>query len=565
MRNIGTRSQYRGLVLLLLASCLATSSGCAGYWSCRDWVRNGFKVGPEYCKPAAPVAEDWIDADDRRVTSNSAQTADWWLTFCDPVLNDLVQASYAQNLTLREAGMRVLEARAQRGVTAGNIFHQSQNINGDYTHNLLSTRTANTPPGISRSFDNWAITGDLLWEADFWGRFRRAVEAADANLDASVENYDDVLVSLVAEVATAYTNIRTLQQRLEYANQNVKIQQGSLNIADVQFRNGAVSEVDVEQAKLSLTSTEAQIPALEAALRQQNNLLCILLGEPPRDLLPELGAGKIPTAPAEVALGIPCELLRRRPDVRRAEREVAAQSAQIGVAVSDFYPHLTLRGSIGYQSQNLSRLFVPASNTGFIAPGLSWDVLNYGRIKNNVHVQEAAFQALALQYQSAVLSANQEVEDSVNGFLKSQDQTLVLNESVTAASRALELTITQYQQGAVDFNRVFTLQDTKVAQQDAFAASQGNIALNLIGVYKALGGGWEIRLGAGEQFAALDETAPPDVADRAGQEQQPRLPEPPDLTMQEGVDPIGELSASEQKQPGRFARLVSFLRPAEKN
>ena len=197
------------------------------------------------------------------------------------------------------------------------------------------------------------------------------MEAADASLDASVENYDDVLVSLVAEVAATYTNIRTLQQRLEYANQNVKIQQGSLDIADVQFRNGAVSEVDVEQAKLSLTSTEAQIPALQAALRQQNNLLCILLGEPPHDLLPELGEGKIPLAPTEVALGIPCELLRRRPDVRRAERQVAAQSAQIGVAVSDFYPHFSLRGSIGYQAQNLNRLLYPLVIQDSFHPGLA--------------------------------------------------------------------------------------------------------------------------------------------------------------------------------------------------
>ena len=307
--------------------------------------------------------------------------------FNDPVLNNLVQVAYSQNLSLREAGVRVLEARAQRGVAAGNLFPQSQNINGSYARNMVSTRAANVPalPFFNRTFDNWAFSGDLLWEVDFWGRFRRAVEAADANLDASVENYDDVLVILLADVAATYTNIRTLQQRLEYARQNVEIQQGSLGIADTQFRNGAVTGVDVEQARLSLTTTQATVPSLEAALRQQNNLLCILLGEPPRDMLPELGAGGIPMAPAEVALGIPCELLRRRPDVRRAERQVATQSAQIGVAVSDLYPHFTLRGSLGYQSQSLSRLFVPSASTGLISPGFSWDVLNYGRIKNNIH------------------------------------------------------------------------------------------------------------------------------------------------------------------------------------
>ena len=523
-------SVLRGVVLLV---CLVANSGCAGYFDFGDWVRNGFKVGPEYCKPAAPVAEDWIDSGDARVSSGPAQTADWWLAFGDPVLNDLVQAAYAQNLTLREAGMRILQARAQRGVAAGNLFPQAQNINGSFARTQASINTANTPATINRYFDNWALTGDLLWEADFWGRFRRAVEAADASLDASVEQYDDILVCLVADVAATYTNIRTLQQRLAYAQQNVEIQQGSLEIAEANFNNGAVSEVDVDQAKLNLRSTEASIPRFRAALRQQNNLLCTLLGMPPRDLLPELGEAAIPTAPAEVALGIPCELLRRRPDVRRAERQVAAQSAQIGVAISDLYPHLTLSGSIGYQSQNLSRLFVPASNTGFVAPGFSWDVLNYGRLKNNIHAQEAAFQELALAYQSAVLNANQEVEDNVTAFLESQDETLLLSDSVEAAVRSVDLTIAQYRAGAVDFNRVFTLLESRVAQQDAYAASQGNIALNLIGVYKALGGGWEIRLGAGQQFATTTiEPLPPVTPEPAEQEQQtsqPKLPEPPEF------------------------------------
>ncbi len=532
------------LRLLALSLLLVVNSGCAGYWSFRDWVGNGFKVGPEYCKPAAPVAEDWIDSDDERVSSNPAQTADWWLTFNDPVLNSLVQTAYSQNLTLREAGMRVLEARAQRGVAAGNLFPQAQSVDGSYSRTQASINTANTPPTIIRSFDNWAVSGNVFWEVDFWGRFRRAVEAADASLDASVENYDDVLVALVADVAATYTNVRTLQQRLVYARQNVEIQQGSLEIAEANFTNGAVSEVDVDQAKLALTATESTIPPLEAALRQQNNLLCTLLGIPPRDLLPELGERSIPSAAPEVAIGIPCELLRRRPDVRRAERAVAAQSALIGVAVSDLYPHFSLSGSIGYQSRSLSRLFVPASNTGFIAPGFSWDLLNYGRLKNNIHAQEAAFQSLAIEYQDTVLSANREVEDSVTGFLRAQDETLILRDSVEAAERSLDLTVQQYRAGAVDFNRVFTLLQSRVAQQDAYAASQGNIALNLIALYKALGGGWEIRLGAGSYAGVDPEVLPPiepEVAEEGGEESPPpRLPDPPEFSNDKGTQPNSE-------------------------
>lgn len=507
--NRHCRAPARLLTPLVL---VASASGCSLHGGCRDWIRNGFKVGPEYCKPAAPVAETWIDVADRRVRNEPARLEDWWLTFEDTRLNELVLTAASQNLTLREAGIRVLQARAERGAAVGDLFPQSQTLTGDYSRNQISTRTATVIPGIQRSFDNWAVASELAWEVDFWGRFRRAVESADASLDASVENYDDVLVCLVAEVAASYANIRTFQQRLEYAQRNVEIQQGSLDIVQQRFDAGRSSGLDVEQAKLSLTSTQATIPPLRAALRQENNLLCTLLGVPPRDLLPELGDGRIPGAPADVAIGIPCELLRRRPDVRRAEREVAAQSALIGVAVADLYPAFSLRGSIGYEARNLSQLFVPTSTTGLVSPGFNWNVLNYGRLRNNVRAQEAAFQAAALTYQAAVLAANQEVEDGITSFLNSQDQTLILAESVRAASRSLELTLDQYREGKVDFNRVFTIQETAVSQQDEYAAAQGDVALSLIALYKALGGGWEVRLGAGTGVAAVAGPTP-DAAD----------------------------------------------------
>ncbi len=484
------------LAFACLPSLLLANSGCAGY-GLGDWYRNSFKVGPEYREPAAPVAVDWIDENDQRVNSNTAQTADWWTVFEDPVLNQLVQSAYQQNLTLREAGQRVLEARANRGIAVGNLFPQSQTLNGEFARTLDSENVANLPPGFNRSFDGWTTSGNVLWEVDLWGRFRRAVESADADLDASVENYDDVLVSLVAEIAATYTNIRTLQKRLEYAVANAELQAGSLKISESQFRNGAVTEVDVQQATINLTTTEALIPDLREALRIQNNLLCFLLGTPPRDMLPELGDGPIPRPPVEVALGIPCELIRRRPDVRLAERNVAAQSALIGVAAADLYPAFSIGGSIGYSAQNLSRLFVPTSNTGLIAPGFSWNLLNYGRIRNNVRAEEAAFQALAVEYQNTVLRANKEVEDGVTQFLYAQDKTLILAETVQATERASELIMSQYKNGAVNFNSVFTIQESQVTQQDNYAASQGDIALGLIAVYKALGGGWEVRLGAG--------------------------------------------------------------------
>jgi len=477
------------LFLMTITLVLVSNSGC----SLPQWWRNGFKVGPEYCKPVAEVSPDWIDASDKRVSTDATDGANWWLVFNDPILNELINESHAQNLTLREAGMRVLEARAQRGIAAGNLFPQSQSINAEYSRTLLSRNTANTPATLNRSFDNWATSGSLIWELDFWGRFRRAIETADADLDASVEDYDDILTCLLAEVATSYVNIRTTQQQLRYATQNIEIQQGSLKIAQAQTQAGAVSAVDERQAELVLAQTEATVPALNAALRQQNNTLCFLLGRPPEDLLPQLGEGPIPTAPVNVALGIPGELLRRRPDVRAAERQVAAQSAQIGVAISDLYPHFSIAGTIGHQAQSVSTQFGPNANFGIFAPSLSWDVLNYGRFQNNIEAQKASFQALALAYQNTVLNANTEVENSITNFLNSQEQTQRLAESVTAADGGVKLVTIQYKNGAINFNTVFNLQLALSGQQDAYAVSQGNIALSLIGIYKALGGGWQIR------------------------------------------------------------------------
>lgn len=516
---MSNRVIFNRLTVMTLALTVVAMTGC----SLKQWRENGFKVGPNYAKPVANVAPDWIDATDARVRSDATDGANWWLVFNDPVLNDLISQANAQNLSLREAGMRVLEAKAQRGVAAGNLFPQSQTIDSSYTRNLISN-TSNPPTAVNRSFDNWASSGSLVWEMDFWGRFRRAVEAADADLDASVENYDDVLTCLLAEVAATYVNIRTIQQRLDYTLENVEIQQGSLGIAQALAEGGQTSEVDVRQAELVLAQTQASVPTLKTALRQQNNLLCFLLGRPTEDLLPQLGKGPIPMAPESVAIGIPCELLRRRPDIRRAERKVAAQSATIGIAESDLYPHFNIVGQIGWQAQSIGAKFGSDANFGAISPGLSWDVLNYGRFKNNIEAQKASFQALALTYQNTVLSANQEVENNLARFLYAQDQTQFLAESVKAASGGVDLVSTQYQNQLINFNTVFNLQLSLVGQQDAYAVAQGDIALGLIGIYKALGGGWQIRNGGTDILVA---EAPVPTEATSGDDSM--LPEPPQV------------------------------------
>ena len=482
---------------LLLAAVLL----CGGCTHLKQWLHNGFKVGPDYGRPAAPVADQWIDLNDSRVISESQGVDDstWWTVFGDPAIDNLVQTSYAQNLPLRVAGLRVLEARAQRAIAAGLMFPQFQEAFAAYQRIQLSNRGNNTGLGVPlRAFDFWVTGFNLGWEVDVWGKFRRNLESADGNLDASIENYDDILVCLVAETAATYVEIRAFQQRIEYARANVVTQEGSLRIATSRFENGAVSELDVTQARSNLGQTQALIPVLELGLRDANNRLCVLLGLPPYDLTLELGEAPIPQAPPQVVVGIPAELLRRRPDVREAERRVATQSAQIGVATADLFPAFSINGSLNWQASKFSQMFTSAANAGFIGPSFNWDILNYGRIVNNIRVQDARFQQLAVQYQQTVLSANAEVETAITSFLKSQEEVAALQFSVIATERSVELALTQYREGAIDFNRVFNLQSTLVEQQDQLAAAQANVATSLIRVYKALGGGWQLRLADGQ-------------------------------------------------------------------
>ena len=476
--------------MLVLVMVTAVAAGCTSW---RDYLRNGFKVGPNYRRPAAAVAGDWIDAKDPAVDSKSAVDAAWWRTFDDPVLDSLVVTGYRENLTLRAAGMRILEARAQRGIAAGELFPQSQESFGDYTRTNASRNAPRVFP--NKYFDEWTTGAGLAWELDFWGRFRRAIESADASLDASIENYDDVLVLLLAEVAQRYVDIRTAEQRLEYARKNVEIQRGSLNLAEVKFRHGATTRLDVTQGQTNLSQTEATIPPLEAARRQAANQVCILLGMPPRDVDGMLGAGRgIPSAPSQVAVGIPADLLRRRPDIRRAEREVAAQSAQIGIATSELYPHFSITGSIFFDAAHFSDLFGAGSLAGDVGPSFHWNLLNYGRLVNNIRLQDARFQQLAIEYQNLVLQANAEAENALVGFLKSQQQVKFLRRSAQAAAESLDLVQLQYNEGKADFNRVFNVQQALTQQQDLLAVAEGDVAKNLILLYKALGGGWQIRL-----------------------------------------------------------------------
>ncbi len=508
-----------GASLLLAIFFLTMSSGCT---SCREYVANGFKVGPNYCRPAAPVAEGWIDANDPSIDGGEIQNAAWWQSFQDPVLESLISSACQQNLSLRVAGLRILEARAQRAIVAGEIFPQSQAAAGDFTRIGLSK---NGPSGSSPklNFDEWTLGGSLSWELDFWGKFRRAIEAADANLDASIESYDQVLVLLLSEVAQSYSDVRIAEQRLTYAKQNLEIQQGSLNLAKDRLREGAVTKLDVTQATSNFEQTDASIRPLEAARRRAANQLCILMGIPPRNLDDMLtNHHGIPKAAPHLAIGIPAELLRRRPDVRKAEREVAAQSALIGVATSELYPHFSIDGTIYVDALEVKDLFSGDSVAGAVGPAFRWNILNYGRLKNNILVQKTRFQQLVVQYQDVVLQANTEAENAIISFLKSQQQVQSLAKSAAASAESVDLVSSQYQEGTVDFNRVFTVQRELTQQQDNLAVAEGAVAQYLIQLYRALGGGWQVRLdNPSMQFTVATDQKTAEAAPV------PEIPEPP--------------------------------------
>jgi NodT family efflux transporter outer membrane factor (OMF) lipoprotein len=474
------------------ASAIAALS-LSGCTTLSEYYQNGFKVGPNYARPPAPVAEKWIEADDKRVRSEEADDSHWWTVFNDPKLNDLVQAAYQQNLTLREAGFRVLQNRALLSGAFGTIFPQTQTMNGSFDRINLSKAVANRINLPQSFYSQWNYGFNLAWELDFWGRFRRAIESARDELDASVENYDDVLVTLLGDVATTYVQIRTLQQQIAYARQTLALQRESLKIATAKFKGGQTSQVDMNQGQSDVSSTEALIQENLIALRQATNRLCVLLGLPPEEMLAKLGDGPIPGAPAEVALGVPADLLRRRPDVRRAERHAAAQSAQIGVAESDLYPAISILGSFGWSAEQFKGLFAGNAFRGTIGPTFTWNILNYGRLLSNIRFQDAKFQELVVNYQSTVLNAGAEVENGLAEFLGAQQSTRDYNEAVKSESEALKEAIAQYQGGLVDYNRVVLIQERLVERQQALAQSQGQIALGLIQVYRALGGGWQIR------------------------------------------------------------------------
>jgi NodT family efflux transporter outer membrane factor (OMF) lipoprotein len=472
----------QAMVFLVLGGCTRPA----------EYIHNHFKVGPNYRKPPAMIAEHWIDEADKRVRTDCDDLAAWWAVMNDPLLDELIVYAYQQNLTLREAGFRIIEARAQLGIAIGEFFPQTQDWTGSYTRF-----------GRGKNFfSSWNTNFNLAWELDFWGRFRRAIIAAEDTLDASVFNYDDVLVTLLGDVATNYVTIRTTQERMRLLENAIRVQTDVYTFILAELRVGVkVTELDRAQAESNLKQSLAQMEQFKIDLRLAENALCTLLGIPTIDLerlLNSAPKAEIPTVPNYVVVGVPADLLRRRPDVRRAERQAAAQAEQIGIAEAALYPAFAVSGTLGWQASTFSGLFSPDAFNSNVGPSFRWDLLNYGRLINNIRLQDATFNELVTIYQQTVLSADEEVEDGIVTFLKAQDRVKYLKDSVDAAYIALQVVIQQYQNPVQnvnpDFNRYAVILQNLITQQDQWAQARGQVVQGLIQVYRALGGGWQIRL-----------------------------------------------------------------------
>jgi len=442
-------------------------------------------LGPDYTRPEATVEPDWIDASDPKVTSESPLDPQWWKTaFHEPELDQLVEAALQQNLSLRSAGLRVLQSQQQLAIAIGNQFPQQQQAAGSASRQKANDMT----------FNNYNLGLNIGWEADVWGRFRLQVESAEAELDASVADYDGVLVSLVSQVAQNYILIRTFQDRLNVARENIKYQEESLRVTRAKFDAGQVSQLDADQAESLLYNTKASVSTLEISLQQLKNSLAILLGTPPQKFNYLLGEqGEVPSPSPTVALGMPQDIIRQRPDIRSAERRLAAQGAEIGYAVTELYPHFSIGGAIGTSATETDNLFKSKSETWNISGMFEWNIFNYGRLRSNVRLQDARLQQLLVDYLNTVLQAQGEVENAIVAYLKSHEQLASYRLAADASQRAVNVAKIQYQEGATDFNTLVNTLNANVQQQDLLASTQGSVATNLVQVYRALGGGWQIR------------------------------------------------------------------------
>jgi len=477
-----TSSRLRLVSASIVVSMGVALSGC-------------ISVGPDFREPDVTLENQWLESLPPAAQSTPAGEAAWWKAFNDPVLSALEQRAYERNLSLQVAGLHIFKARAQFAISGENLLPQSGSASVGASH-INTSGVGPIPPAHL-----WAehLHVNAGWEIDFWGKYRRQIESDRAQLRVSEAAYDNALVSMFADVANAYIDLRALEQRIVVARQNLKSVQDSLTLTQARYKRGASSQLDVEQAATLVAETEAQIPPLIKARVQDRDTLAVLLADPPDAVDAQLkGSTAIPVPPTQIDVGIPADLLRRRPDVRQAALNAAAQSALIGAAKAKLYPSLSLTGLFGLSSGEQHGIGLTqwgGKTIGLFSAGISLPILDRAQLQNAVRIQDAAFQEAVLDYQNTVLQAQKEVEDAIAALRTSLDALAASSRASDASQRALRLANIQYRSGSVTYDSVLDASRSALRDGDSLAQNQGLAALAAVSLYRALGGGWEVAQG----------------------------------------------------------------------
>jgi NodT family efflux transporter outer membrane factor (OMF) lipoprotein len=454
-------------------------------------------VGPDYHAPETKTPAHWGESLAGGETNSAAATAAWWTNFHDAELDSLIERAACSNLDLRIAQARVREARAQYRIASAD-FWPSVDATGSYARERESKNQPlvgpgdHLPPGIPFENSFYQSGFDAAWEIDVFGGTRRSVESAKAHVAATQFGERDVLVTLLGEVARNYVEARGYQRRLEIARDNIRAQEQSLAIVQNRFTNGLTSNLDVQQANTVLATTRAVVPALETALAASIHRLGVLLGQTPESLQTELSTvAPIPAAPPIVPVGLPSDLLLRRPDVALAERQLAAATANIGVAKADLFPKFYLTGLAGFEGTSADDWFTSGSRFWSVGPAVQWRIFDAGRIRANVKVQNARQEQALASYENTALSAFEDVENALTAYAKEQIRRQSLNDAVKSSEESLRLANQLYAHGLANFINVLDAERSMYQAQDALVESDKTVTTDVIALYKSLGGGWE--------------------------------------------------------------------------
>lgn len=448
-------------------------------------VGHGCTVGPDYVPPTADAPTDWNTELPTTLRRDPATLGDWWTTFSDPKLTALVEQAARDNLALRQAALRIREARAQRKAASSSQFPTLS------ARGLAAQVSSGDALPVEIDDDFYAVGFDAAWEIDVFGRIRRLVEAADANAEATEEEYRDVLVTLVSEVALSYVEVRSFQEQLSTCEARRDTEEESLGLIRAAFEAGQISRLALEQASTSLDLTRSSIPALRTGAEQAKNRLAALLALQPEALDESLdGRTGVPSPPETIAIGIPAETIRRRPDVRRAERALAAQTAMVGVATADLYPRFQLLGSIGLDALDPGGLLSGSSSVFGIGPSMRWSVFDAGRVRSNITIQNVRQEQALLAYEQAVLRALHDVESSIVALAQEQIRRDALERAEASSASAMAIAEDRFEMGESAYLRVLESRLALLSIRDQITRSDARIASYTISLYKALGGGW---------------------------------------------------------------------------